>query len=112
MLLTFIAPIGLILPAGTGEKMGLQITVMLTFVIYIDVIQNSIPVYGSVLDTPLLLSNFVRTTCLLTICLLVSTRTLFLEHVQPYEVCNFTRQRAKDSVNIGWCDKTEIESFD
>ena len=83
--------------------MGLQITVMLTIVIYIDVIQNSIPVYGSIMETPLLLSNFVTTTCLLTACLLVSTRTLFLEHVQLYEVCNFTRQRAKDSVNIGWC---------
>ena len=102
ILLTFLAPIGLILPAGTGEKMGLQITVMLTIVIYIDVIQNSIPVYGSIMETPLLLSNFVTTTCLLTACLLVSTRTLFLEHVQLYEVCNFTRQRAKDSVNIGW----------
>lgn len=41
--LTLLAPIGLILPADAGEKMGLQITVMLTVVIYIDVISNSIP---------------------------------------------------------------------
>ena len=40
-MLTFLAPVGLILPADSGEKMGLQITVMLTVVIYIDVLQNS-----------------------------------------------------------------------
>ena len=41
--LTILAPIGLILPADAGEKMGLQITVMLTVVIYIDVISDSVP---------------------------------------------------------------------
>ena len=43
LFLTLLAPIGLILPADAGEKMGLQITVMLTVVIYIDVLQGSIP---------------------------------------------------------------------
>lgn len=41
-MLTFLAPVGLILPADAGEKLGLQITVMLTVVIYIDVLQNSL----------------------------------------------------------------------
>ena len=43
LFLTLLAPIGLILPADAGEKMSLQITVMLTVVIYIDVLQGSIP---------------------------------------------------------------------
>ena len=46
LFLTILAPIGLILPADAGEKMGLQITVMLTVVIYIDVFQGSIPGKG------------------------------------------------------------------
>ena len=46
LFLTLLAPIGLILPADAGEKMGLQITVMLTVVIYIDVLQGSVPVYS------------------------------------------------------------------
>ena len=55
LFLTILAPIGLILPADAGEKMGLQITVMLTVVIYIDVLQGSIPGKGE--------NNFVVNQC-------------------------------------------------
>ena len=105
-LLTLLAPIGLILPADSGEKMGLQITVMLTVVIYIDVIQNSIPVYDTVSNSPLLLTNFIISTCLLTLCLIVSTHTLFLEHVKPFEYGNFGPMRAKAS-----CQMAKILNF-
>ena len=85
LFLTLLAPIGLILPADAGEKMGLQITVMLTVVIYIDVLQGSVPVYSTVTNTPYLMTNFIIATGLVTLCLLITTHSLFYEHIKPYE---------------------------
>ena len=42
IVLTLLSPIGLILPVEAGEKMGLQITVLLTMVIYVDILQRKV----------------------------------------------------------------------
>ena len=39
------APLELILPSDSGEKMGFQITLLLTVVIYVEYLQDSIPVF-------------------------------------------------------------------
>ena len=93
LMLTFLAPVGLILPADAGEKMGLQITVMLTVVIYIDVLQNSVPVYSALGQTPLLMMNFIVVTVMLTACLLITVYTLFFVHIQSSEglICYLTK---------------------
>ena len=78
--------------------MGLQITVLLTMVIYVEILQNNIPVFDSYGNTPLMLVYFIVTICVICFCLLVSTHTLFLYHVNSYESINFSKTEAKISL--------------
>lgn len=39
---------GLILPVKSGEKMGFQMGLMLTMVIYIQILEQTIPVFDTV----------------------------------------------------------------
>ena len=71
LILTVLAPIGLILPGkyyaiqewislknilvDAGEKMGLQITVLLSDIIYVDILQSTVPVFDSFGNSPLIL---------------------------------------------------------
>ena len=98
LVMTLLAPIGLVLPVEAGEKMGLQITVLLTMVIYVEVLQNNIPVFDSYGNTPLMLTYFIVTIIVICVCLLVSTYTLFLYHVNSYESKNFSRTEANLSL--------------
>ena len=115
LVMTLLAPIGLVLPVDAGEKMGLQITVLLTMVIYVEILQNNIPVFDSYGNTPLMLIYFIVTIIVICVCLLVSTHTLFLYHVNSYESKNFSRTEAKLSLllarfcNALSCGLWEIE---
>ena len=115
LVMTLLAPIGLILPGtllislvdiikslsvDAGEKMGLQITVLLTMVIYVEVLQTNIPVFDAFENTPLILSYFIVTILVICFCLLVSTHTLFLYHVNEYESKNFSKTEAKISLGL------------
>lgn len=40
IVITCLAPIGMLLPANSGEKMGLQITLLLTLVVFIQSLQD------------------------------------------------------------------------
>ena len=114
LILTVLAPIGLILPGrrhevlwelclnfdilvDAGEKMGLQITVLLADVIYVDILQSTVPIFDSLGNTPLILMFFVVSITLLCICLLLTTHTLFLYHCPEYEARNFSRTEARIS---------------
>ena len=59
-----------------GEKMGLQITVLLTMVIYVEVLQTNIPVFDSYTSTPLILYFFIATILIICICILGNGRSL------------------------------------
>ena len=100
LVLTLLSPIGLILPVDAGEKMGLQITVLLTMVIYVDILQSTVPVFDGFGQAPLLLDYFIVTIIMLCVCLLVSTHTLFLYHASEYESHNFTQTEARISRNL------------
>lgn len=65
MMLVVLSPLGLLLPADTGEKLGFMMTLLLTVVIYIDYIQTNIPVFGTLRRTPHLLNFFLSVTGLL-----------------------------------------------
>ena len=80
-----------------GEKMGLQITVLLADVIYVDILQSTVPIFDSLGNTPLILMFFVVSITLLCICLLLTTHTLFLYHCPEYEARNFSRTEARIS---------------
>ena len=118
LILTSLAPIGLILPGKrsiihdrklmkcnlveAGEKMGLQITVLLADIIYVEVLQSTVPVFDSLGtfdlffvfstknpfaiyqtyqgNSPLILTFFIVSIVLLCGCLLITTHTLFLYH--------------------------------
>ena len=54
----------------SGEKLGFQVTLLLTVVIYIDYLQNNIPVFDSIGQTPNLLIYFVVLILLMTLALL------------------------------------------
>ena len=53
-----------------GEKLGFQVTLLLTVVIYIDYLQNNIPVFDHISQTPNLLLFFVVIILLETLALL------------------------------------------
>ena len=56
--------------------MGFQVTLLLTVVIYIDYLQNNIPVFDSIGQTPNLLIYFVVLILLMTLALLGKFCTL------------------------------------
>ena len=103
--------------------MGLQITVLLADVIYVDILQSTVPVFDSFGSSPLILrlvlksvpwryvfsknliqkfrlrlktqkSFFIVSIVLLCVCLMVSTYTLFIYHCAIYECKNFSRTEA------------------
>ena len=80
--------------------MGLQITVLLTMVIFVEVLQTNIPVFGFLDKTPVILIYFIVTILLLCFCLLLTTFTLFLHHINEYDSKNFSKTEAKISVFI------------
>ena len=94
--------------------MGLQITVLLTMVIYIETLETRIPVFDSFDNTPMILNYFVVTILTISGCMLVTTLTLFLHYVSEYESQNFSETEAKISlifakvVNVGTCNFWKI----
>ena len=89
-----------IILVDAGEKMGLQITVLLADVIYVDILQSTVPIFDSLGNTPLILMFFAVSITLLCICLLLTTHTLFLYHCPEYEARNFSRTEARISRGI------------
>ena len=80
--------------------MGLQITVLLTMIIYVENLQTKIPVFDSYPNTPMILVYFIITILMICFCLLLTSFTLFLYHVNEYESKNFSRMEAKCSIVI------------
>jgi len=70
LILTLISTVGLILPVECGEKMGFQVTILLSYVIYIDMLQSSVPVFDSFGSSPLIMQFFVVSSIILCICML------------------------------------------
>ena len=113
-IMTLLTPCGIIIPMRTGmtikfqvDTVGntlkldpFQVTILLTMVIYIDVLKHNIPVFDSFGNTPLLLIYFVVTICLICLNLLVSTHTSFLYYVDSYESKNFSKTEAKVSCTL------------
>ena len=70
-----------------GEKMGLQITVLLSDIIYVDILQNTVPVFDTFGNSPLILSFFIVSIVLLTVCLLGIGRIRFNEFKSTMICC-------------------------
>ena len=75
--------------------MGLQITILLADIIYVEILQSTVPVFDSYGNTPLILTFFIVSIILNCICLLISANTLYLYHCPDYEVRNFSRTEAR-----------------
>ena len=80
--------------------MGVQITLLLAEIIYVDIMQSIVPIYDSYGQTPLILMFFAASITLLCICLLLTTHTLFLYNVNDYEARNFSKTEAKVSRDL------------
>ena len=83
--------------------MGFQITLLLTVVVYVEYLQNNIPTFSTIEETPALLQFFVILIILLTLALVITTYTLFLYHLNSYETKNFSRTEAKISRFLAKC---------
>ena len=94
-ILTILSTVGLLLPVESGEKIGLQITILLTMVIYIDILQQNIPVFDSYGASPLLLDYFIICIISLCLCMLESTLSIFLYHIEEYDLRNLPRFGAR-----------------
>ena len=77
--------------------MGVQITLLLAEIIYVEMMQSIVPIYDGYRQTPLILLFFAASITLLCICLLLTTHTLFLYHVTDYEAGNFSETEARVS---------------
>ena len=86
--------------ADAGEKIGLQITILLADIIYVEILQTTVPVFDSYGNTPLILNFFIVSIILNCICLLISAHTLYLSYCPDYEVRNFSRTEARISIEI------------
>ena len=67
-------------------------------VIYVEMLQTNIPVFDTFGNTPMILTYFIVIILVICFCLLVSTHTLFLYHVNEYESKNFSRTEARISL--------------
>ena len=82
MVLTVLTPVGMIMPIEAGEKIGYQITLLLTMVIYVEYLQTRVPVFDSLSQTPHLLTYFVVIIILL--CIELLSKSLFIStETQP-----------------------------
>ena len=50
--LTVLAPLGMLLPTESGEKMGFQMTLLLSLVVFIQLMQGEMPVWENYGETP------------------------------------------------------------
>ena len=80
--------------------MGVQITLLLAEIIYVDIMQSIVPIYDSYGQTPLILMFFGASITLLSVCLLLTAHTLFLYHVTDYDAGNFSETEARVSRNL------------
>ena len=83
--------------------MGFQVTLLLTVVVYVEFLQNNIPPFSSIEDTPSLLKFFVVLIILLALSLIITTYTQFLYYLNSYETKKFSRTEAKVSRFLAKC---------
>ena len=69
-------------------------------VIYVEILQSNIPVFDTYGNSPLILIYYIVTIMMICFSLLLSTRTLFVYHVNEYESKNFSKTEAKISVGL------------
>ena len=121
--LTILAPVGLILPGqyyqpsssnswiweisfnivnsvNSGEKMSFQVTILLADIIYVEIVRSTVPIFDSLVQTPLLMSFVAISITLLCFCLLLTTHTLYLYHCPEYEARNFSKSEARVSRDL------------
>ena len=83
--------------------MGFQVTLLLTVVVYVEFLQDNIPPFSTIEDTPDLLKFFVVLIILLALSLIITTYTHFLYYLNSYETKNFSRREAQVSRFLAKC---------
>ena len=86
---SIIATMGMLLPANSGEKMGLQVTLLLTLVFFIQLLQDEVPFWQLYKNTPKILVYFVMVMGTLSFTIIQSAWTLYLHHMNDDELENF-----------------------
>ena len=70
MLIACLAPLGMLLPIDSGEKMGYQVTLFLTLVVYLELVSQSVPIPEDTTSVPKLVIFFIIIIFLLCLCIL------------------------------------------
>ena len=86
---TVMATMGMLLPADSGEKMGLQITLLLTLVVFIQLLQDEVPFWQLYQNTPKILVYFVVVMGTMSFTIIVSVWSLYLHNMNDQELHNF-----------------------
>ena len=86
---SILATMGLLLPADSGEKMGLQVTLLLTLVFFIQLLQDEVPFWQLYNNTPKILMYFVLVMGAISYTIIQSAWTLYLHHMNDDELENF-----------------------
>ena len=99
---TVMATMGMLLPANSGEKMGLQITLLLTLVVFIQLLQDEVPFWQLYQNTPKILVYFVVVMGTMSFTIIVSVWSLYLHHMNDQELHNFGLIRAKITIYLAY----------
>merc|ERR1712062_690817 len=80
MMIACIAPFGILIPIESGEKMGYQMTLFLTLIVYLEIKSHSVPVPENSTSISKLIIFFIVIIILLVLCILVTAITLVVHH--------------------------------
>ena len=80
--------------------MSFQVTILLADIIYVEIVRSTVPIFDSLVQTPLLMSFVAISITLLCFCLLLTTHTLYLYHCPEYEARNFSKSEARVSRDL------------
>lgn len=95
-----IANLGLIIPGDCGEKMGMQITTLLTLVVFLQVLQTSMPVWDHFRNTPKIIEFFSVSIGVVTLSLLITAVSLNMHYMAEDEVWNMGAKVASVAIFI------------
>merc|ERR1719454_2542306 len=89
VLMAVLSVIGIILPVDSGEKMGFGVTMLLSLVVYLDLMREEIPVWAANSSASLLIWLFIVSIVVIAISLVQQTCSISMHLISDDEVRNY-----------------------
>ena len=100
IVITSMTSIGMLMPRESNEKMGLQITLLLTLVFFIQLLQEEIPFWQLYKNTPKILVYFIVVMGTLSFTIILSAWTLYMQHMNDQELHNFGQSFKNSDIDL------------